>query len=568
MAHACNFVHQAALGLQHAHEQGMVHRDIKPGNLMLAREGNRPVVKVLDFGLAKVTSEGAGDGGLTHEGQMLGTPDYIAPEQTVDAQKADIRADIYSLGCTLYYLLTGGPPFHGDEPLRHPPGAPLDGRQAAEPRPPRGAGRAGGAGGQDDGQGAGAAVPDAGRGGQGADAVLQDGECGIGGIEAGHLRGDTSRTSARQRWRGAVPARTAAGPEPATATTSSKLGPRPARQSLVDLDGSDRSPDPAPVVASNRHRPWLWPLAAVGVLLLGFITVWGTGVIKIGTPEGFIVIEDLPDQATVIVDGKKAIVHWPDGGEPAEITVVPGDHMIQVKKDGFKMMSKTVMVERNGRTMLTARLEPLETPRQEKDTADNLPSASERKKQPMPTAGGDVAISSPAHQPVEAKPEKVPSTHTAPSQSMNLNDKVCRAVDTVLSVGGRVRIRLDGQVQTIRPGQDRPEGAFELTVVDLTRTQVTDGSLDVFRDLPDLLDMNLNGALNVTDEGVAHLRNLWRLDHLGLSKTKVTDDGLAHLCTYQRSGDSICKTRECPTLALPICQVFGNLRVSGCRARR
>ena len=72
VAHACNFVHQAALGLQHAHEHGMVHRDIKPSNLMLAREGNKPVVKVLDFGLAKVTSEGAVDGGLTHEGQMLG----------------------------------------------------------------------------------------------------------------------------------------------------------------------------------------------------------------------------------------------------------------------------------------------------------------------------------------------------------------------------------------------------------------------------------------------------------------------------------------------------------------
>ena len=108
---ACNFVYQAALGLQHAHERGMVHRDIKPSNLMLARDGNRPVVKVLDFGLAKVTSEGAVDGGLTAEGQMLGTPHYIAPEQTVDAQKADIRADIYSLGCTLYCLLAGRPPF-------------------------------------------------------------------------------------------------------------------------------------------------------------------------------------------------------------------------------------------------------------------------------------------------------------------------------------------------------------------------------------------------------------------------------------------------------------------------
>jgi serine/threonine protein kinase/WD40 repeat protein len=113
VANACNYIHQAALGLQHAHENGMVHRDIKPSNLMLAKQGNRAIVKVLDFGLAKVQSEGAVDGGLTHEGQMLGTPDYIAPEQISNARRADIRADIYSLGCTLYYLLTGKPPFQG-----------------------------------------------------------------------------------------------------------------------------------------------------------------------------------------------------------------------------------------------------------------------------------------------------------------------------------------------------------------------------------------------------------------------------------------------------------------------
>jgi formylglycine-generating enzyme required for sulfatase activity len=113
VAHAANYVHQAALGLEHAHEQGMVHRDIKPGNLMLARQGNRAVVKVLDFGLAKLSREVPADRTLTFEGQMLGTPDFIAPEQIVNARRADIRADIYSLGCTLYYLLTGGPPFQG-----------------------------------------------------------------------------------------------------------------------------------------------------------------------------------------------------------------------------------------------------------------------------------------------------------------------------------------------------------------------------------------------------------------------------------------------------------------------
>jgi serine/threonine protein kinase len=122
---ACYFVHHAALGLQHAHEEGMVHRDIKPANLMLTHKKGRAVIKVLDFGLSKATSEqSASELGiaeasfeasfgetLTRVGQMLGTPDYIAPEQIIGAQDADIRADIYSLGCTLYHLLSGRPPF-------------------------------------------------------------------------------------------------------------------------------------------------------------------------------------------------------------------------------------------------------------------------------------------------------------------------------------------------------------------------------------------------------------------------------------------------------------------------
>jgi len=111
--HAAYFISQAALGLQYAHEKGLVHRDIKPSNLILATQQRRAVVKVLDFGLAKATREGPAETGLTRVGQMLGTPDYIAPEQSLDATKADIRADIYSLGCTLHYLLTSAPPFPG-----------------------------------------------------------------------------------------------------------------------------------------------------------------------------------------------------------------------------------------------------------------------------------------------------------------------------------------------------------------------------------------------------------------------------------------------------------------------
>jgi serine/threonine-protein kinase len=154
---ASNFIRQAALGLQHANERGMVHRDIKPSNLLVAAprsgkdnllarryvhpgdpgekettvdhpdapatpEGASPpfwkspgaVVKILDMGLARLTETSENDlnlSSLTHEGSVVGTPDYIAPEQARNSHLADIRSDLYSLGATFYFLLAGRPPF-------------------------------------------------------------------------------------------------------------------------------------------------------------------------------------------------------------------------------------------------------------------------------------------------------------------------------------------------------------------------------------------------------------------------------------------------------------------------
>ncbi len=111
---ACECARQAALGLQHAHEKGMVHRDVKPANLMLTAGG---VVKLLDLGLARLregTAAGRPDSDLTRAGSIMGTPDYISPEQAAgETAAADGRADVYSLGCTLFHLLTGRPPFTG-----------------------------------------------------------------------------------------------------------------------------------------------------------------------------------------------------------------------------------------------------------------------------------------------------------------------------------------------------------------------------------------------------------------------------------------------------------------------
>ncbi|MGE3808074.1 MAG: serine/threonine-protein kinase, partial [Gemmataceae bacterium] len=121
---AVEYTRQAALGLQHAFERGLVHRDIKPANLLITPPPARTdrgirwggQLKILDMGLARLNENRSEDelaSRLTQEGTVMGTPDFIAPEQAMNSNTADIRADLYSLGCTFYFILTGKVPFPG-----------------------------------------------------------------------------------------------------------------------------------------------------------------------------------------------------------------------------------------------------------------------------------------------------------------------------------------------------------------------------------------------------------------------------------------------------------------------
>ncbi len=105
---AAHYIRQAALGLQHAHEAGLVHRDVKPSNLLLDRTGT---VKVLDLGLARFFGDPPDDLSRRHAESPVGTMDYMAPEQALNSHAVDIRADVYGLGATFYYLLAGHGPF-------------------------------------------------------------------------------------------------------------------------------------------------------------------------------------------------------------------------------------------------------------------------------------------------------------------------------------------------------------------------------------------------------------------------------------------------------------------------
>jgi len=111
VAPARDILVQMARALEHAHEHGIVHRDIKPANILLTEKQGRLVAKLSDFGLARNTSER--ETRVTRDGYTVGTIDYIAPEQAKDSSAADVRSDIYSLGCTLYHVLAGRPAFEG-----------------------------------------------------------------------------------------------------------------------------------------------------------------------------------------------------------------------------------------------------------------------------------------------------------------------------------------------------------------------------------------------------------------------------------------------------------------------
>jgi tRNA A-37 threonylcarbamoyl transferase component Bud32 len=129
-ADACAYIRQAALGLEHARERGLIHRDIKPSNLLVTMDGH---VKLLDLGLARICAaeeETSSNAPLTQDGAVMGTPDYMAPEQAEDSRRVDIRADLYALGCTLYHVLTGRPPFPGGSVMEK-----LIKHRLEEPRP-------------------------------------------------------------------------------------------------------------------------------------------------------------------------------------------------------------------------------------------------------------------------------------------------------------------------------------------------------------------------------------------------------------------------------------------------
>jgi serine/threonine protein kinase len=398
--HACYYVQQAALGLQHAHEKKMVHRDIKPQNLILSREGKKHIVKVLDFGLAKAKSEKAEETGLTGEGQMLGTPDYVAPEQTLDAAHADIRADIYSLGCTLYYLLTGAPPFEGlnlygvlhahlsmeAKPLNLVrPEVPE--RLAAVVRKMM-------------------AKDPAKRYQTPAEVVQALSVFGKSGTKGAPPKSSLERSVGAEP-AGAKPAKPEPPVEPSAGVAKPKSPATEAAQPVasdtltegsitsvgVRKSGANRKRRQEVAQPSSKKRWLIGGGIGVGLLMFGLLGMWASGVFKVKTKDGTIVLENLPADAEVLVDGAKVWVSWGDGGKEAHISVKPGTHKIEATKDGIKVIGEEVEIDAGERRPLVVRLEPAPLPGQADPKGDQpqLPA----KPQPHKSEGKVIPASAP-----------------------------------------------------------------------------------------------------------------------------------------------------------------------------
>ena len=372
------------MGLQHAFEKGMIHRDIKPHNMILVRDGKKHLVKILDFGLAKAT-QGQGQFSqyqtaihrkLTKAGAMMGTPDYMAPEQILDAATADIRADLYSLGCTLYFLLTGRPPFPSNNlegllaahlseqatPLNEVrPEVPVELAEvvtrllAKDPAQryqtpvevaqvlapfvkaglqplPRGA------------------MPGGGK-------VSESPRAPAMGLASPGSSTLGEQARAPNAWRAGNQKADHAGNRPETPAPVPVPRPKVGERGPTDTLGKK----PKRRARWPEHRGgkgwdwWLWVGGGVNPTAGGRVGLWA-GLFRTNTPEGILVLKVNQPNPDVFVDGDRMVIDWKEDGKTAEMHLQPGTRKVEVKKAGFKDFREELDLQEGTRHTLSAKL--------------------------------------------------------------------------------------------------------------------------------------------------------------------------------------------------------------------
>ena len=369
IATAVDCIMQAARGLEYAHSKGVIHRDIKPSNMLMDEMGT---VKLLDMGLARINTEAEGteetQDELTVTGRVMGTAEFMAPEQAHNTRDADERSDIYSLGCTLCYLLTGRPPYRGDsaiskivahmnEPIpslrKRRPGIPkrLDAVFAKMiAKSP-----------DDRQQTMLEVVQDLQRCDRKDEATVPIARpAAVGSEQAQDWLAESPSSAMDDPLAWLEPASSespADAPSPETADLAETAAYRPVKKKpKLKSRGKKRSTPPPEPPKPTFSKPKLIAggvAAAVALLLLGSV------VLKFKTPAGTLVIEVDQPGAEVSVDDGKYIITAPDDPTPIEIAVDEGKHTLRVTKAGFKTETREFSMESGGKEAVTVKLVPL-----------------------------------------------------------------------------------------------------------------------------------------------------------------------------------------------------------------
>ena len=485
---AVDCVLQAAKGLEAAHKKGIVHRDIKPANLLLDAEGT---VKILDMGLARLNgeTEAAPQAELTSSGMIMGTVDFMAPEQAMNTKSADARADIYALGCSLYYLLTGKSTYEGDtlmaKLLAHRD-QPIPALRANCPDVPE-------------------KVETVFR--KMVAKKVQDRYPTMAEVIA-----DLERCNTRQ--------------DP-TIRSQPILHSSSADNGLTIcptlISGSPTKPigtKKLPISAIGKdQRRWL----LIGGGLLGVLILLAALVVKVRTKDGTLIVTVNEPDADVQVLNEEGKVEITRRGqkEPITISVDPGKHRLKVSKDGFTVFGQDFEIEAGAKQPITAKLMPLEEKPAVVGTkpapapAETKPISGARPKKPLAftTPGFDQWVKETAAMPAEKQVEAVSK------QLMELNPGFDGKVSPTIQEDAVTGMQfMTNHVTDISPVRALPK------LQTLTCQKGEGDFSETLSDLSPLKSMGLT-SLNIHFTEVTDLSPLegMKLNALMCASTRITD---------------------------------------------